>query len=71
MVYIDGDHNYAQVKRDVVNYSSLVKQGGFLTGHDYSEGYEGVIRAVNESYGQPDAIFLDANWVIRKDREKQ
>lgn len=71
VVYIDGDHNYAQVKRDVVNYSSLVKQGGFLTGHDYSEGYEGVIRAVNESYGQPDAIFLDANWVIRKDREKQ
>ena len=66
VVYIDGDHRYEQVKKDVVNYSVLVSQGGFLAGHDYCEGYEGVVRAVNESYGQPDAIFLDTNWVVRK-----
>lgn len=66
VVYIDGDHRYEQVKKDVVNYSILVRQGGFLAGHDYCEDHEGVIRAVNESYGQPDAVFLDANWVVRK-----
>ena len=67
VVYIDGDHRYEQVKKDVVNYSAIVKRGGFLAGHDYCNDYEGVIRAVNESYGQPDVVFLDANWVARKD----
>tara|TARA_R110002020_G_scaffold74744_1_gene190929 strand:- start:697 stop:1212 length:516 start_codon:yes stop_codon:yes gene_type:complete len=34
-VYIDGDHNYEVVKSDLYKYYELIKQGGFLCGHDY------------------------------------
>jgi len=34
MVFIDADHRYEQVKRDIANYAPLVKPGGILCGHD-------------------------------------
>ena len=34
-VYIDGNHDYDCVKRDITNYYPLVKPGGVLGGHDY------------------------------------
>jgi predicted O-methyltransferase YrrM len=50
-IYIDGDHHYEFVKRDLDDYLSKVKPGGFITGDDY--GYpgtweDGVTRAVDE-----------------------
>lgn len=44
--YIDGDHSYSQVKLDIMNYSSLVKCGGVLGGHDFASAYLGLCRAV-------------------------
>jgi len=35
VVFIDGDHSYHQVMRDIKNYSQLLKQGGLLIIHDY------------------------------------
>ena len=37
-VYIDGNHAYSYVKRDIANYSKLVKPGGWVGGHDYTVG---------------------------------
>jgi len=34
-VYIDGNHSYEYVKRDIGNYYRLVRPGGFVGGHDY------------------------------------
>ncbi|MGP0059744.1 MAG: class I SAM-dependent methyltransferase [Beijerinckiaceae bacterium] len=34
MIYIDGDHRYSQAKRDIENYSTLVKDGGIFCGDD-------------------------------------
>lgn len=34
-VYIDGNHSYIYVKRDIENYSCLVRVDGFVGGHDY------------------------------------
>lgn len=36
MVYIDGDHSYAGVKRDLEIVLKLVKAGGWICGHDYA-----------------------------------
>lgn len=47
-VYIDGNHNYPYVKKDIELYYPKVKSGGYLGGHDYSMRYFGVIKAVNE-----------------------
>jgi predicted O-methyltransferase YrrM len=34
-VYIDGNHSYDYVRRDIDNYLPLVRPGGFIGGHDY------------------------------------
>lgn len=62
-VYIDGMHTYDQVKKDITNYRDLVKPGGFIGGHDYSEYWLDVVKAVDECLGNPDRTFQDASWV--------
>jgi predicted O-methyltransferase YrrM len=62
-IYIDGMHTYEQVKKDIKNYLPLLKKGGFIGGHDYAETFQGVIDAVNETTGQPDATFQDTSWI--------
>ena len=50
-VYIDGNHLYDFVKKDLNLCYSKVKPGGLITGDDYSEGgwsSGGVKRAVDE-----------------------
>ena len=34
-VYIDGNHNYENVKKDLEHYYPLVKKGGYICGDDY------------------------------------
>jgi hypothetical protein len=68
-VYIDGNHQYEYVKKDIALYYPLVKQGGILGGHDYPT-YPGVARAVDEfveQYGRLGfyAVFPDW-WVLRE-----
>lgn len=45
-VYIDGNHDYEFVVKDISLYYPKLKMGGLLSGHDYD--YESVKRAVNE-----------------------
>ena len=46
IVFIDADHSYQSVKRDIEAYSPKLKKGGLLTGHDID--YPGVNKAVTE-----------------------
>lgn len=46
LVFIDADHSYPAVKKDIIAYIPKLKQGGILSGHDID--YPGVNRAVNE-----------------------
>jgi len=48
MVFIDGEHNYDAVKRDIMNYTELLKPGGLLCGHDCCEEHPGVVKALTE-----------------------
>lgn len=50
--YIDGDHSYGQVKRDIENYSPLICEGGVLGGHDFTTVHMDVCRAVIEYRNQ-------------------
>ncbi len=48
-LYIDGDHSYEAVVRDINNFVRFVRAGGLFAFHDYkSAGKEGVRRAVDE-----------------------
>lgn len=64
VVYIDGIHQYGEVKRDIKAWLNKVKKGGFLTGHDYQSKFQGTIDAVNE-FKKPDKIFEDTSWLIK------
>lgn len=59
-VFIDAEHTYEGVLRDIRFWLPTVKPGGWIGGHDYGASrYPGVERAVREHFG--DAIELDAD----------
>ena len=50
-IYIDGDHSYEQVSKDIKNYLPKVRAGGYISGHDYHEGgFPQIVRAVHENF---------------------
>lgn len=56
MIYIDADHSYDGVKKDLELSYRKVKNGGYIMGHDYEQNFEktnnvynhGVKKAVDE-----------------------
>ena len=49
IIYIDGDHTYEGVKKDLNISYDKIKKNGLICGHDYvSPRFEGVVRAVDE-----------------------
>lgn len=62
-IYVDGSHEYEDVKRDLELYLPLIKPGGYIAGHDYMEYFEGCKKAVDEVVGKPDKIFRDFSWI--------
>jgi len=52
-VFIDAQHDYDSVKRDIELWTPKLKPGGLLSGHDYQPNFQGVIQAVDEAVGRP------------------
>lgn len=53
MVFIDGDHRYNTVVKDIKKAYELLREGGLICGHDYGfEGWPGVKQAVDEYVGE-------------------
>ena len=46
VIFLDADHSYKSVKKDLECWYPKVKKGGILAGHDYT--WESVRKAVNE-----------------------
>lgn len=70
-VYIDGNHEYNYVKKDIELYWPKVKEGGHIGGHDFQLNHRGVFRAVSEFIDKNDIIegrcmSGDLDWWIRK-----
>ena len=70
-VYVDGNHDYKYVKRDIELYYSKVKVGGIFGGHDFSTSSLGCCRAVIE-FTKKEKLKLYGKewdwWVIKNDR---
>ena len=67
-VYLDGNHHYEFVLRDLQDYASRLKPGGLLFGHDFfendfsrQENY-GVVDAVGAFLKRSDFCFLMLTW---------
>jgi hypothetical protein len=69
-VFIDGDHTYHQVRRDMENYYGKVKPGGLFCGHDYTQirGVNMAVKGFAEKLGKTIKHFPDQDmWYWYKD----
>ncbi len=57
LIFIDGAHDYASVRADILMSLSILKPGGLLTGHDFHSCGHGVRKAVNELIAMSPTIF--------------
>ena len=66
LVFIDGDHHYPAVCRDIRTARALLARGGILSGHDYGQPWlPDVKRAVDELVGAVqlcDSIWWTEVW---------
>lgn len=66
IVFIDGNHEYTQVKGDILAWLPKVRSGGIICGHDYCDYYDGVKRAVNECFLSKEIEIKDFKvWVVK------
>ena len=63
-VYIDGMHDYDNVKADILAWLPKIKDNGIICGHDFYEDFPGCIEAVREVLGEPHIVFDDTSWFI-------
>ena len=63
--FIDGDHRYSQVVKDIQLAKRITRKGGIIAGHDYTHvsDWPGVKQAVDEIY--PEAQKADSIWWIK------
>jgi predicted O-methyltransferase YrrM len=71
LVYIDAIHDYPNGIADIGAWIDKVKDGGFVTGHDYHARFQGMIRAVDEFFGMDIEILQDSNWFVRMISDKR
>lgn len=76
-VYIDGNHSYDFVKRDIEVYYNKLKCGGVLAGHDIENGYckehDGIVKAVMEfALINNLKLYIHAPdwWIIKGEKAK-
>jgi hypothetical protein len=60
MVFIDGEHTYEGVKADIEAW--LPKTKKIICGHDYSDKWPGVKRAVDEHF--ENIKVADSIWMV-------
>lgn len=65
LIYIDGSHDYDDVKADIKAYKELLNPNGIMFGDDY--GWPSVSDAVKESFSYTEIEIIDQNfWVWKK-----
>lgn len=64
-VFIDADHRYEGVLRDIKAWWPTIKPGGVLAGHDHTVEFPGVEKAVREVFGDRYEIH-GSSWLVRR-----
>ena len=64
-VFIDGDHSYEGVKRDILAWMPTVKPGGWLMGHDYGGKPDGGVKKAVDELGMKVHRDRDHVWAVK------
>jgi hypothetical protein len=67
-VFIDADHEYESVIKDIRAWTPKVKPGGMVSGHDTH--FEGVMKALKELIPNFKAVGVDHCWEAKKEDVK-
>lgn len=68
IVFIDAGHDYDSCLYDINAWYPIVRDGGYLCGHDYQQKFPGVMRAVAQSFPLLRvAVCPDSVWVVQKE----
>ena len=65
-VFIDANHEYDYVKKDIEAWFPKVKVGGIIAGHDYKYGWTDVDKAVDEFFINKRILSREACWIYEK-----
>jgi len=65
-LFLDGDHTYDGVKKDLQLWINKIKKGGVIAGHDYNELSCGVRQAVDEYFTFSAQAYDGGCWIIYK-----
>lgn len=60
-LFIDGNHDYEAVKKDIQLWYPKVKNGGIISGHDYD--WDTVKQAVDEYFDSVEVIVAEGGYV--------
>jgi hypothetical protein len=72
VVFIDALHDYGSVCVDIMCWWPLLREGGFLCGHDYNHKWPGVMRAVAHYFPLLQVgVCPDSVWFVQKSADLQ
>ena len=67
-VFIDGDHTYVGVKKDIIAWLPKVKPGGIIAGHDYASWFPDTMRGIEECFpgrNVKSPWIDDQSWLVQ------
>lgn len=63
LVFVDGDHSYEGCLADIKKYLPLTRK--VICGHDYNDDFPGVVRSVNDMFGNLKQV-KGGIWLVKK-----
>jgi predicted O-methyltransferase YrrM len=66
LIFIDGHHEYPNVRHDIQAWYPFLADGGLICGHDSTQQYPGLVRAVLELLPEAQqAVGAESLWAYR------
>jgi hypothetical protein len=66
-IFIDADHTYEGVRKDIEAWYPKLKKGGIISGHDYHSSWPGTIKAVDEFFDKKIKRMCRSVWYVKYD----
>jgi predicted O-methyltransferase YrrM len=61
-IFIDANHDYEFILKDIKSWLPKLKKGGIIGGHDFTDNWPGVKKAVKEMFGN-DFKVIGNSWI--------